>query len=297
MIQGREEGKLLVDNLRSVAYSIFEDSKHVVIQDHNLNSVAKIISDYGNDKSLEASRELGFVDRYNTVLMELIANSINYCYWYGYCRMRPGKSSSTTMYQILKEAMEESKTIDGHISTIVCKRFIDKLVINRFPLLSERRQHLMEIFSDTSGLRGFCESILNCTSCLDALSKIVFYAPGFASDIFLKRAQLFCMQIEKELHLFDDIEFLTVAADYKLPAILRQFGILKYEKMLAYRVDSEELLPKQSREEVEIRSATIVVCDKLAEMSGTSCMVVDDFLWDNKKFATKPFHLTVTTDY
>jgi hypothetical protein len=53
------------------------------------------------------------------------------------------------------------------------------------------------------------------------------------------------------------VEELTVFAGYKLPKVLRRLGILRYAPHLAEQIDRHELLEAGSREQVEIRAATV----------------------------------------
>ena len=52
-------------------------------------------------------------------------------------------------------------------------------------------------------------------------------------------------------------EELTVFADYKLPQVLRRLGVLRYAPHLAERIDRLKPLEAGSREEGEIRAATV----------------------------------------
>ena len=101
-----------------------------------------------------------------------------------------------------------------------------------------------------------------------------FYDASFIGDteiIFHKRAQLAPMiaygrfnnesNDEKDKEFFpmseEEIDKLTVAADYVLPKTLRALDILKYNKNLEQKIDNQIPIKHGSREEVEIRMATI----------------------------------------
>jgi len=57
------------------------------------------------------------------------------------------------------------------------------------------------------------------------------------------------------------------------------------------------MIPKYSIEECSIRGGTILVCDKLAELTSWTKSEIDTWLWLRRKECKKPFHLTITTDY
>jgi len=61
---------------------------------------------------------------------------------------------------------------------------------------------------------------------------------------------------------FTDMDQLTIFADYKLPQVLRHYGVLEYHPSLAQHIDAQELLEAGS-EEVELRAATVWACELL----------------------------------
>lgn len=97
---------------------------------------------------------------------------------------------------------------------------------------------------------------------------------------------------------FGDIDQLTMFADYRVPQILRDIGILRYSESLARTIDERRELPAGCEEEAEIRACTIVAVERLhAELmkrkvpsseeaatarkgwTGTYVLEVDWFLW------------------
>lgn len=89
----------------------------------------------------------------------------------------------------------------------------------------------------------------------------------------------------KGLGEFTDIDQLTVFADYRVPQLLNEYGILEYTEELQKRINGKVELCSGSEEEVEIRAATVVTVERmkkyLNEKLGKSCMSVevDQFLW------------------
>ena len=101
------------------------------------------------------------------------------------------------------------------------------------------------------------------------------------------------------------IERLTCFADYKLPQILRRWGVLRYSDTLAQRVDARIEIPAGSEEEIEIRAVTVVAVERMrAALSrrGTclSSVEIDWMLWDAAQIPApdgKPYHRTRTIYY
>ena len=115
---------------------------------------------------------------------------------------------------------------------------------------------------------------------------------------FLKRAQICvgdwqaALEDEETLFWHNDTDQLTTFADYRLPQLLRQRGVLEYAPDLAQAVDAKEELPAESPAEVSIRASTVVAVDRLVqalnalrqetasgETSSWTAVSVDWYLW------------------
>ena len=103
----------------------------------------------------------------------------------------------------------------------------------------------------------------------------------------------------------EGIERLTCFADYKLPQILRRWGVLCYSDSLAQRVDTRIEIPAGSVEEIEIRALTVAAIERLhAALSirgiCLSSVQIDWALWDAAQGQPpdgKPYHHTRTIYY
>jgi len=101
------------------------------------------------------------------------------------------------------------------------------------------------------------------------------------------------------------VEQLTVFADYKLPQVLRRLGILHYTPHLADRVDRREPLEAGSREEVEIRAATVWAGELMRQalvhrFPQITALHVDYWLWHEGQRQGPdvwPYHRTRTIYY
>lgn len=127
---------------------------------------------------------------------------------------------------------------------------------------------------------------------------------------FYKRAQLNSKmisdaQVLKGKSKLADLAKLTAFADYKVPQILRSLEILKYSNDLARKIDSLEVIEKDSDEENEIRIATILSVEKILEVlserfPNITSSHVDSLLWNKSqdlKRDINPYHRTYTTAY
>ena len=77
---------------------------------------------------------------------------------------------------------------------------------------------------------------------------------------------------------FPDISELTMFADYRVPQLLREEGLLVYAEELAKKVDEYVEIPSNSKEEVEIRSCTVQCVEMLLNA------IKDHFLQDKDRY-------------
>lgn len=127
---------------------------------------------------------------------------------------------------------------------------------------------------------------------------------------FYKRAQLNSKMIHDVLVSFGEkglmnLDKLTAFADYKVPQILRNMGVLEYSEQLANKVDNYELIEANSFEEVEIRTAAIWAVEYMKEAinkkySFVTSSHIDNMLWlrsQGDAKGKKPYHRTFTSAY
>jgi hypothetical protein len=127
---------------------------------------------------------------------------------------------------------------------------------------------------------------------------------------FLKRAQILIGDLHgafdgQGLGAFSDLHELTAFADYKVPQVLRRFGVLQYASELEAALREQRLIPANSRWELEIRSGTIWACElirqRLAERGVTlRAFEIDWALWltgQSLPPGSEPYHRTPTIFY
>jgi len=292
------EGMNLINNVYEIAEQFMSDSEWVKINYENLSELARTMTSADPPKF-----PLPVVtDSLKGVVMELVAASINYCYWYGKSTVRPNGASSTVMYELLDESfynfIPNAKRFSSCIDT-----FVKHLAIQRFPLLEERIKHLNEL---KNGALDFCNEIDNCYTIgmsryhefEDFFKLMIISFPGFASDIFLKRASLFFIQLNRRFGWFkEELKMLHVPADYQIPKMLESLDCITYHPYLSMSITEDKLIPKNSKEECEIRSATILAMRELCKLTEWNIAEVDGYLFTKRHQATEKFHLTITTDY
>jgi hypothetical protein len=270
---------------------LFNEPMNVMINDAAIEKLEREMKEEG--KLPFPMPEVTDVEK--DVMIELVASSINYCYWYSSSSIRPGNANSGLMYQLVQESFENYHSA-GLFDCV--QNLIKKLAVHRFPLLEERKQHLLDLVSWGGGT--YTQKVVsNHKNGYEELYvDLIERFPGFASDTFLKRASLFFLQLYRKFGWFEDAMLkLPVPADYQVPKILRHYGILYYKSELDQKIKDGTLIPKHGPEECQIRAGTVLACKKLCDGTGWNISDIDGWLWLRRHVTDDPFHLTITTDY
>jgi hypothetical protein len=103
----------------------------------------------------------------------------------------------------------------------------------------------------------------------------------------------------------DDPEKMSAFADYIVPAALRLLGITSYSRELEKAINTHQLIPRDSRQEIEIRAhclyATALLTEEINKLRGAKEQVIipqiDARLWTHYHTTSWPHHLTKTIMY
>jgi hypothetical protein len=103
----------------------------------------------------------------------------------------------------------------------------------------------------------------------------------------------------------EDPQKMTAFADYIVPVALRLMGITSYSHELEQAIDTYQLIPRDSRQEIEIRAhclyATALLADEINKLRTPDQQVIipqiDARLWTHYHTTTWPHHLTRTIMY
>ncbi len=308
---------------------VIENSKFVSI---NKEAIEKFCDSFSLDNV--ATTGLGNVDQLNIqqqIGLVCVFNCVNFCFWAtkGQEKWATKINSeiidgATGIFRALEEALKNGEPLlDAHfLKNIDREKFNEILNGNiEIPLLDERVKCLNE--AGKVLLENFSGDFMKVFEAAngDAIkltNLFIEFFPSFNDYVtfegekieFHKRAQLNTDMInyrhakhgEKELANLDK---LTAFADYKVPQMLRKFGILEYTLKLAIKIDSYEEIEAGSREEIEIRAATIWAIEQMKEVliprfPQITARQLDDHLWSlgqTKSPEDKPYHRTKTIYY
>jgi hypothetical protein len=127
---------------------------------------------------------------------------------------------------------------------------------------------------------------------------------------FYKLAQLGMWMLYSTLHKsgkfrLDAPEKMSAFADYIVPAALRLLGITNYSKDLEKAINTHQLIPRDSRQEIEIRAhclyATALLTEEINKVRDAKQQVIipqiDARLWTHYHATSWPHHLTKTIMY
>ncbi len=256
---------------------------------------------------------------------------LNHCFW-----PDPGEPVWTVFYKgipysgywglaaSLKRAFEANYPITdptylSHIDEIDLSRIFSGQ--GCIPLFEERLRNLRE--AGTVLLNNFGGSVLSLLqtangSAARLAAELAVSFPSFRDEAaykgqtvyFWKRAQIFAWDLfsafgGKNWGTLSDIGGLTAFADYKLPQVLRELGIISYTPELAAKVDNLVYLRAGSEEEVEIRAITIRSVEEIRKAflragRGILSAEVDNWLWrlgQFDSFRNRPYHRCRTIFY
>lgn len=260
----------------------------------------------------------------------IILDSLNFCFWserkkrwqidYGRKKYNGYFALSLNLKKFFEENPKKANL--NYFAIISFKEFILILQGGKNLLFLKKRWQIVrvvsqKIFKKYGSSEKFVSSAKHKFSIL--ISKIYKELPYFV-DIgryggkkiyFLKRAQILCSDIwgafgGKGIGHFEDLDYLTAFADYKVPQILHQLGILEYSPSLEKKIKNKIIIPAGSKQEVEIRSATIWAVEYLTKelnlLGKNFCpFQVDWILWNKSQSLNKlripPYHLTKTIYY
>ncbi len=320
-------------------FQVLDSAERVVAQSRSVifhpDRIGPAISTWGSSVEPSSTWEHPchfFDDTEDSVRWIFVLDVLNHCFW-----PDQGEPVWTVIYNDqpysgywglaagLKRARESGFPItDPHFLAAVSSKDLGEIFSGRgrIPMFEQRLGNLREagsiILTELGGdlMSLFCSA--SGSSAVELVRTIVSHFPSFRDETmyggkrvhFWKRAQIFVSDVfnafgGRKWGRFNDIERLTAFADYKLPQVLRELGIISYLPRLAARVDAMENLQPGSEEEVEIRAMTIWSVEQLKkdfQSRGSELMStqVDNWLWQLGQFdafRNRPFHRCRTIFY
>lgn len=307
----------LIDELNTSYKYVCDNSKNVKINydkiDNMINQIKNSSVDYWLDSNpynlmnMDISEIINFLFIYHTVG--------DYCFWGDpkwevKTEIGTMDGSYAIMYLILNRfksnndfemSFDEFKSLlKGNVAIPLLEdRYQNLVKMNEFIKL--KNQSFYELIKELNIDSDLFEFIVNN---LDYFKDVSNY--DGKEILFYKRAQLLTSDIlhvrEKKENAKVDYSHLIGCADYKIPQVMRCYGMLKFSDSLCEKVDNKIELSEGSLEEIEIRANTLKVINYIYEKLNKeySRMDINDFIWllgQDKSKMTKPYHRTLTKHY
>jgi hypothetical protein len=314
--------------VRATTLGVVNKSKEVKINQARIKEISKEwaesglrVPDWPKALNLETDDQKKMLDYL------VILDSGNFCFWHKKERWAIDYNGrkyqgSTAWGMALKKFFEDNpgKGNLNYFSKITFQDFKEMLQGGKnLLLLRERWEIIKKVSSIILKKYGSFENFLESTDCRisNLVPKIYKELPSF-DDIslsgekkiyFLKRAQILCSEIwgafgGRGIGGFKDLNYLTCFADYRVPQVLNNFGIMEYSNKLDEKIKNRVLIPHNSRQELEIRSATIWATEYLRDAlfekwRGLHSFQIDWILWNKSQEMKmeKTYHLTKTIFY
>ena len=263
-----------------------------------------------------------------TVNYLFLLDALNFCFWgkpkWGITYNGKKLDGYWALATALKRAIgKHSHLADAEFWVHISPQELAKILRGNttIPLIPERWRNVRELGAILCEHWGGSAATFVTDARRDAPRLAQMIAENFTSfnDIavydnrevrFFKRAQILVCDLwgafgGKAWGAFDNIETLTAFADYKLPQILRAWGILKYTPSLAHKVDAQSELAAGSAAEIEIRAATLWAVEFLRDALAARgrklwSIQVDWILWEASQArfeGMKPYHRVRTIFY
>lgn len=311
---------------------VAEHASHVKIDETRLQTLARDWVDRpfdipGWDEEIHWSGERPG----DTAHYILLLDALNFCFWAdpGQPRWRVEHQGKTwngykALAVALGRALDEGLPLTS--ASYLAELNMDTLrhILRgegEIPMLEERLAHARQLGQQL--LRLYEGQFANCIAAAQrsarTLTRLIardfpcFYDVahyrGREIPIY-KRAQIAVVDLAGSLNFqglgaFHDLDQLTAFADYKIPQVLRAFGVLVYASALASKVDRQVHLAPGSEEEVEIRACMVWAVERIRqEMASHGRMLkayeLDWFLWNVGQAPVaeeKPYHRTRTVFY
>lgn len=307
----------ILELITKSSIEVMNKAKHIKINYDKLEDFIK--NNKIEAKMWGTSNIYNFMDHDTETIIHflLVFQAIDFCFWGNpkwSIKNEEGTidGSRALMYLIIKniDIFTDFKKLEELTYEEFKKIFTSNTEI---PLLKERYEILHDIAKviNTKMQGSFYNYIKDINDDNELFEIIINNFPSFKDERTYndKRVcfyKLGCLVVSDIMHARNilegnkfDYSHLPGCTDYKIPQIIRAFGITKYSKELSDIVDNKIEIPLNSPYEIEIRASAIVVINYIIKKTGLSGMAINDFLWlsSSKIKNMQPYHLTKTTTY
>ncbi|XP_044469955.1 queuosine salvage protein-like [Mangifera indica] len=285
-----------MEEVRSSSAWVAAHSSHVMVDSLGIEKLVESIKDTVPKVEWDYEGIHYFDNGPLTIQYLFVLDALNFCFW-------PDKELSYDHLALgLKEALQNDKSAfdADRLQKFTGLQLREMLKWPRpLPLEDERVRLLHEVGLELeSNFGGKASNLVELSgkSAVKLVALVTRYFPGFRDhsvykgrQVFLyKRAQIFAADLwgafkGKGYGEFKDIGAITMFADYVVPAVLQQLGVLKYSSSLANIIETNGEVGSGTEEEVELRACSVYAVEKIRELirkkSGKQVLSVELDLW------------------
>ncbi|KAH9712276.1 Queuosine salvage protein [Citrus sinensis] len=301
-----------MDDVRETSAWVATHSSHVLVDssDSRVNNagIEKVVENIqGSIPKVEWDYEgIHYFDNGPLSVQYLfVLDALNFCFWpdkdLNYDHLASGLKAALQNDKSAFDADRLQKYTEDESNLLVSGPELRELLKwpRPLPLEDERVRLLHEVgFELERNFGGKASNLVE--SCGKSAAKLVAlvtrHFAGFRDhsvykghQVFLyKRAQIFVADLwgafkGQGYGEFYDIGSITMFADYVVPAVLEQLGVLKYSSRLANIIETNNEISSGSEEEVELRACSVYAVEKMKELirikSGKQVLSVELDLW------------------
>nr|XP_017007848.2 queuosine salvage protein [Drosophila takahashii] len=270
-----------------------------------------------------------------------VLDTLNFCFWTpnNYTKYKvDGYTGYFALCAAVKRAIKENvDVINPKFYSEIDLKTLESIFRSddgetEIPLIQKRLESLHEVGKVLiEKYEGSFENVIKKAdkSAVRLLNLMVEEFPCFRDEAefagqrvsILKRAQILVGDVwscyrGQGLGYFEDIDQITMFADYRIPQVLVHFGSLEYTNELMEFLKSDTILENGDPREVEIRGASIYIIEQVRDavvkilkeqhteisLDNVNSIVIDQYLWDyrrqhNADLEHIPFHKVLSIYY
>ena len=320
-----------MNQVLSSVEAVIRESRNVHVNSSAITEFLKTVSDNDfNDSEFQDETILKDASEEQQIAFSVLYDSINFCYWgepKWTVTIKESKfDGAAGMLRALKMGIESGfPLLDPKYLANISENNLQEVLSGNveIPLFRERLQILRNLGKGVQeNFSGAFTTIIDKgkNDALKIVEVLVEKLPTIFKDEvnflgktvkFYKRAQLVSAHLDdlSKFGLIDRkisrINELTAFADYKVPQLLRKFGILEYSDSLAAKIDGKTEILSGSEEEIEVRINTIWAVELITRIAKkkfpqATPAKIDGIFWFRgqiKSTDDKPYHRTRTIWY
>lgn len=227
-----------------------------------------------------------------------------FCFWVSASRQNIRTITSSSIFDaIMNQGIDSGNginDIEKELNNAV------NLRKNRLSIFKESTNNANTYLSRLNYLSKHCNYNYSELDGFKYLFRSLYFSSLFKEDFYAKKQSLFLMflirfkddfpkEISEYINGFKD--YCNPAIDYQIPKMLNYYGIIEYPNSLKATISQDNLIQKDSIDELYIRSVSYWTMVKMQEKFGLNQEELDGLLWYMRSSVDAKHHCVLTEDY